>query len=319
MKLPGYSRRLFDKGNIPLLIAFLLLAAIPWLKPVTMDRSSYVFQIGFDISQSMNVADQTLDNRAVSRLDFAKATASSLLRQLPCGSKVGWSVFTGRRTLTLLTPLEVCEHYAGLMATLAGINGTMRWSNGSSIGKGIHQIMRTAAEYRETFSEQTAVLFLTDGQEAPPLEQGQRGVPNTDQFDVEGLLIGVGGNIPVPIPKTDALGNTVGIWTATDVVQRLQPAFAKGGEELSRRDEERLLELARLTQLDYLGLDSVQALARRATSAEYAVNSQASTDIRWVPACIALLLLLWMFLPSKTDIASLIGQSLLNRVSIIKR
>jgi len=191
----------------------------------------------------------------------------------------------------------------------------MRWSNGSSIGKGIHQIMRTADEY----TEPTAVLLMTDGQEAPPLEQGQRGVPNTDKFDVKGLLVGVGGSTPVPIPKTDALGNTVGVWSATDVVQRLQPAFAIGGEELSRRDEERLLALARLTQLDYVGLDSPQALAQRAISAKYAVNNEALTDIRWVPAALALLLLLWQFLPSRTDIVSLIRLSPLNRGTIKDR
>ena len=280
-----------------------------------MDRPVYVFQIGFDISQSMNVADQMLDGRAVSRLEYAKAMAASLVQELPCGSRVGWSVFTGRRTLTLLTPLDVCDHYAGLAAALSGIDGTMRWSNGSSIGKGIHQIMRTADEY----TEPTAVLFMTDGQEAPPLEQGQRGVPNTEKFDVKGLLVGVGGSTPVPIPKTDALGNTVGVWSASEVVQRLQPAFATGGEELSRRDEERLLALARLTQLDYLGLDSARALARRATSDEYAVSSQTLTDIRWIPASLALLLLIWTFLPSRTDIASLIRLSPLNRGTINDR
>ena len=314
-RLSGYARRLLHQSNIPLLIAFLLLLTALWLKPVTMVRPVYIFQIGFDISQSMNVADQSLEGQALSRLDYSKAMARSLLSQLPCGSRVGWSVFTGRRTLTLLTPLDVCDHYAGLVAALSEINGTMRWSNGSSIGKGIHQIMRTAAEY----ADPTAVLLMTDGQEAPPLEQGQRGVPNTDQFDVKGLLVGIGGSAPVPIPKTDALGNTVGVWTADEVVQRSQPAFATGGEELSRRDEERLLELARLTQLDYLGLDSAQALVRQATSAEYAVNSQADTDFRWVPASIALLLLLWTFLPSRRDIASLIRQSPLNRGSINNR
>ena len=302
MKLRSYIRRLLNLRNVPLLIAFVLLLATLWMRPVTMNRPVYIFQIGFDISQSMNVPDEILDGRTVSRLDYAKAMAASLLQQLPCGSRVGWSVFTGRRTLTLLTPLDVCDHYSGLVATLEGINGTMRWSNGSSIGKGIHQIMRNADEY----TEPTAVLLMTDGQEAPPLEQGQQGVPKTDQFDVKGLLVGVGGSTPVPIPKTDALGNTVGVWSANEVVQRLQPAFAAGGEELSRRDEERLLALARLTQLDYVGLDSAQTLADRATSTEYAVNSSALTDIRWVPASLALLLLLWTFLPSRTDIAPLI-------------
>lgn len=299
-----YAKRLLNRGNVPFLLAVLLLLATPWLKPVTLERPIYSFQVGFDISQSMNVADVTLDGQTLTRLDYAKAMGEALLRELPCGSRVGWSVFTGRRTLTLLTPLDVCEHYAGLVATLSRVDGTMRWSNGSSIGKGIHQIMRTADEYADA----TAVLLMTDGQEAPPLEQGQRGVPNTDQFDVKGLLVGVGGDTPVPIPKTDALGNPTGFWSANDVVQRLQPAFASGGEELSRRDDDRLQDLARLTQLGYARLDSAQSLFQQATRAEYSSHSQALTDVRWIPATMALLLLLWQFRPGLDDIIAPISQ-----------
>lgn len=288
-----YVRRMFSTPNLSLLLATLLLLITPFVKPISINRSVYSFQIGFDISQSMNVQDMELDGTAATRLKFAKDVASQFLQSLPCGSAVGWSVFTGRRTLTLLTPLEVCAHYSGLLSSLDEISGNMRWSNGSSIGKGVHQIMRAANE----FDEPTAIIFITDGQEAPPLEQGQRGVPNTDKFDVNGLLVGVGGDTPKPIPKTDTKGNNIGVWSASDVVQRVPSAFSGVGEEFSKRDTERLQALARLTKLRYITLDSLNALSRGANDKQFAKNRPTLTDLRWLPASLALLLLVLRFGP----------------------
>ncbi|MFK7996852.1 MAG: vWA domain-containing protein [Granulosicoccus sp.] len=299
MTLSSIVRRLFSLPNLPFLLALLLLLSTALLKPITLQQPVYSYQIGFDISQSMNVSDVTLDGQSVTRLAYAKSMAKSLLQQLPCGSSVGWSVFTGRRTLTLITPLEVCEHYSGLMASLAEVDGTMRWSNGSSIGKGIHQIMRAA----DDFDEPTSIILMTDGQEAPPLEQGQRGLPKTEHFEVNGLLVGVGGETPVPIPKTDLRGQPIGFWSAEDVVQRVPAGFSAFGEEFSKRDDERLLSLARLTQLEYVTLDSARNLTKSALQTDYAQHRPTLTDVRWIPASVALLLLLWKFIPKYSDLA----------------
>lgn len=290
--LARYCRRLLNVSNIPLLLATLLILAAPFVKPMNLQRPAYTFQIGFDISQSMNVQDMTLEGDTLTRLSYAKIRAAQLLQALPCGSRIGWSVFTGRRTLTLLTPLEVCDHYSGLLASLDEIDGSMRWSNGSSIGKGIHQIMRAADE----FADKTAIIFITDGQEAPPLEQGQRGVPNTDKLDVSGLLVGVGGEVAMPIPKTDAAGKPAGFWSASDVVQRATD-FSGIGEEFSRRDDERLIALSRFTNLQYTSLDANETLLDHAIDKRYAQSRETLTDIRWVPAALALLLLVSRFLP----------------------
>ena len=298
MRITTNFKRLFSTPNLPFLIAFLLLLSTAVIKPIDLRRSVYSFQIGFDISQSMNVEDMSLDGEAVTRLVYAKAMAAALLQQLPCGSSVGWSVFTGRRTLTLITPLEVCEHYSGLVSSLAEVDGSMRWSNGSSIGKGIHQIMRAAND----FEQASSIIFMTDGQEAPPLEQGQRGVPNTDNFKINGLLVGVGGDTPMPIPKSDASGETTGFWRAEDVVQRVPANATSVGEEFSRRDDERLSSLARLTRLAYVALDSTQTLPDQAMRADYAEQRLALTDLRWIPASAALLLLILKFLPGLQDL-----------------
>ena len=289
----------------------MLLLSTTLIKPINLQRPVYSFQIGFDISQSMNVTDVLLDGESVTRLAYAKSMATTLLQQLPCGSSVGWSVFTGRRTLTLITPLEVCSHYSGLMASLAEVDGSMRWSNGSSIGKGIHQIMRAADE----FAEPASIIFMTDGQEAPPLEHGQRGVPNTDKFLIEGLLVGVGGETPMPIPKSNANGETEGYWRAEDVVQRANTNLTSVGEEFSRRDDERLTSLARYTGLAYITLDSSQSLVDQTMHASHAQYRHTLTDIRWIPATAALLLLIFRFLPHPRDIKARIkfGGTLMSR------
>ena len=301
MSLLANVKRLFSTPNLPFLFAFILLLGTAFIKPFELQRPVYSFQIGFDISQSMNVEDVSLRGEPVTRLTYAKAMAESLLKQLPCGSSVGWSVFTGRRTLTLITPLEVCEHYSGLIASLAEVDGSMRWSNGSSIGKGIHQIMRAANDFEHAAS----IIFMTDGQEAPPLEQGQRGVPSTDNFKVNGMLLGVGGNTPMPIPKSDASGEATGFWRAEDVVQRASGNSSSVGEEFSRRDDERLTSLARFTQLEYVALDSTQTLLDQAMRADYAEQRLTLTDLRWIPASVALLLLILKFLPGLQDLLAL--------------
>ena len=288
-----YFKRLLHHTNVAVVFACLLLITTAFLKPLVLSQPVYSFQIGFDISQSMNVADIEDNGRLITRLDYAKQTAASMLRELPCGSSIGWSVFTGRRTLTLIKPLEVCEHYAGLSAALEQITGTMRWNNGSSIGKGVHQLMKAAYD----FDDHPNIVLMTDGQEAPPLEPGQRGVPNTDKFEISGLLVGVGGRTPMPIPKSNADGVQIGFWTAQEVVQRPGAMPVGGGEELSRRDDERLQTLARLTQLDYVSLDSPAALVTTAMKSDFALHRDTPTDMRWALALLALALLIWRFFP----------------------
>lgn len=291
-------RRLISRSNAVLLFALLLLTIAVTMRPLTLPTQVYRLQVAFDISQSMDVRDIAHTQKVESRLEYAKRAARDLLLELPCGSKIGWSAFTGRRTLTLLTPLDVCEHYAGLLSSLDEISGEMRWSNGSIIGKGLYQIMRATHETDNT----TMVVFITDGHEAPPLEIGQRGMPNTAKFDVNGLIVGVGGDTPMPIPKTDPDGTSIGFWQASEVVQRVDLPAGSSHEELSRRHDEHLQKLARLANLDYIPLRSTQALLDATVESGYSQSQQSIRDVRWIPAMFALILLCWRFRPSWVDL-----------------
>src|SRR5207253_3227068 len=87
------------------------------------------------------------------------------LARLPCGARLGWAVFTEYRTYVLLLPVEVCANYAELAATLDRIDGTMAWAGGSQISKGLMSALRISAR----IPEHPAIVFFTDGHEAPPL------------------------------------------------------------------------------------------------------------------------------------------------------
>jgi mxaL protein len=282
-------------NNSLILLALLALIICVLLQPITLSRPAYRFQVTFDISQSMNVEDLVIDGAVASRLTLAKRAARDLIQSLPCGSFIGWSIFTERRVATLTLPLEVCQHYAGLLTALEFIDGTMRWAEASGIGKGLHQSIRAADE----IGDSTRLLFMTDGHEAPPLRSGDRGMPRTDKYAVSGLIIGLGDTVPVRIPKTDSDGQFIGYWQANEVVQRSSDTLGPSHEELSRRQDEHLRTLGRLSELNYLALESPEQLLDAALNKTFSHERVMPIDLRWIPASIALLLLLWRFVPTR--------------------
>lgn len=281
--------------NRLLLLSLVLIAVAVFAKPIRVRQPVYSFQLAIDITQSMDVQDVTYRDQPVSRLELAKRSSEHLLHNLPCGSKLGWSVFTGRRTLILTTPLEVCEHHNGLLAVLQEINGSMRWSNGSQLGKGIYQLMRAAHDMDNDID----IIFISDGHEAPPMEQGQRGIQKTDQFKASGILLGVGGVTPTPIPKTLQDGRVSGVWGAAEVVQR--PGTASG-EEFSRRHDAHLSMLANLAGLKYEVLTTDSVLTRTIATGQLSQSHQSDYDFRWIAALSALLILCLRFMPSMGDL-----------------
>src|SRR5262245_55001963 len=158
-----------DVDSLLIVLAAVLLLASALLPPLSLPRSTYDYIVVFDISQSMGVDDYELDGAPVSRLDFARAAARKALHDLPCGSRVGWAVFAEYRTLLLHSPVEVCDNYNDLLASLDNIDGRMRWGNASEITKGVFWSMRVAKQAGGA----PTLLFLTDGQEAPPIDPSQ--------------------------------------------------------------------------------------------------------------------------------------------------
>jgi mxaL protein len=207
--------RLRDPALWALGLAALALAACFLPFGVGWQRSRFEHVIVLDVTQSMNVQDQVLDGRAVSRLAYAKHALHQALQELPCGSRVGWAIFTEYRSYLLFTPVEVCANRAELRSTLAAIDGRMAWSGNSEIAKGLHSGITICKALAGTPS----LVFVTDGHEAPPLEERHRPHFDDKPGEVAGLIVGVGELKPVPIPKIDPLGRLIGFWAADEVAQ----------------------------------------------------------------------------------------------------
>ncbi len=281
-------------------IALLFLLAAVFMPRIDTPRTTYDYIVVFDITQSMNVADYEIAGSPVSRLTFARESMRRALRDLPCGSRIGWGVFAEYRTLLLLAPIEVCENYNDLLASLDRIDGRMRWGNASEISKGVFWALRGARDV----GGRPGVLFLTDGQEAPPVEG--EGLPLFDDVkrgDIGGWLIGVGGYTPRPIPRTDADDRPVGYWHADEVVQR-HDATGETHEHLSEVREPYLRKLAQQVGLDYLHLEGVPSIRKAMMDARFARRRRAPTDFGWVAGILALLSLVFGFtraLPSRVS------------------
>jgi mxaL protein len=275
--------------------AALLLVAALGLPPVTLQRPSYAYLVAFDITQSMDVQDARADGRPASRLDAARAAMRAALPRLPCGSRIGWAAFADYRTLVLLKPVEVCGHYDELLAALDRIDGRMRWANASNVGKGITWAVRGARDA----AAGTNVVMFTDGQEAPPLREGET-PPMADlrPGEVRGWIVGVGGDRAEPIPRSGPDGERLGTWRADEVVQRPGLPAGASQEHLSSLQEEHLRQLARRLGLDYLRLgDEPGPLLRALTEPQLARDAPRRTELGAVPAALALLLLAWRYAP----------------------
>lgn len=282
------------RGAGALVAATLLLVLALVLPAVTLPLERSETIVVFDITQSMDVEDMQLGGDPATRLAFARESARRALRELPCGSRVGWAAFTEYRTLLLLAPIEVCANYNDLQATLAEIDGRMRWGNASEVAKGVFWAVRAARD----LGKQTALVFLTDGQEAPP----PGALPRFDDVQagqVRGWLVGVGGSVPLPIPRTDAQGERTGYWRAADVVQReAADGQPRSHEHLSELREPHLRMLAGRTGLAYATLRDPQALAGLMRDPRLAQPVPVAVDLSSVPAALALLLLVLHFRPA---------------------
>jgi mxaL protein len=284
------------------LVAAAALTALAMLAPrPVLPRRVFDGIVVLDITQSMNTLDELLDGRPASRLAFAKAMLKGALVRLPCGSRVGWGVFTEYRSYVLLLPVEVCANYAELSATLDRIDNTMAWAGGSEISKGLMSALRIAAR----IPEHPAVVFFTDGHEAPPLRSDFVPAVPDDATNPHGIIVGVGGDALHPIPKFDPTGHPIGVWGPEDVLQsapqpgwveptqpaEAQSAKAGGTEHLSSLKQAHLQELAVLAGLRYVRLEPTANLAELLQDERASQRRAVPVDVRTPLEAAALLLL----------------------------
>lgn len=271
----------------------------------SLSQASYRYIYVFDISQSMNVMDVYNKQVSVSRLNFVKQAAIDSLSKLPCGTELGFALFTGHRALLLTTPIEVCKNQLDLSNTIKLIDWTATWEARSEIAKGLYKSIRLM----KRLGNHTAVIFFTDGQEAPPVNPDLLPVFSGKKGAIKGIVVGVGGDKLTPIPKLDRTGKQVGFWKSDEVVhidvysqeknRREGVKLPLGTEHLSSLRESYLKDLADKTGLKYFRLANTDLLLEQLKTKSLGYSKVVQADIRWLFALLALFLftLLYLILP----------------------
>lgn len=270
------ARNLRDRRFQALAAALSLACLAILVPPLPLTRPGVSVLAVIDITGSMNVRDYTHAGRPASRLDTAKAALRRLIPELPCGSRLALALFTERRPFLLFTPVEVCADFAPLDGAIAGLDWRMAWEGDSRIAAGLHRAVAMAGEL------DADLLFVSDGQETPPLPA--TGLPAFEGKPgaVRGLILGAGGYALAPIPKYNDRGREIGFYAEADVQQenRFGPppadaesregynprnapfgaAAARGEEHLSSVREGHLKALAAQTGLAYAHLEGPDGL-----------------------------------------------------------
>ena len=280
-----------------------LLACLPL--GLETDGTVFRYLVVVDITRSMNVTDYRLANRMISRLDFIRHELREAVSRLPCGSHLGLGVFTERNSTLLFEPIEVCRGYYDITQAIEKLDWRMAWAADSRIAAGLMDAFNTLAAY------QADLVFLTDGQEAPPVNPRYQTRFETVRGRLGGLLVGVGGNTPMPIPKFDEAGHSLGFVAEDEVPQRSSFGLSEmapediegyharnapfgnaplsGTEHLSALREDYLRALAAEAGLAYQRLDA-GSLASSLLQPGFAKPSSVRVDLRWIPATLALTL-----------------------------
>lgn len=287
--------------------AALVLAGIAALQPeVRAERPTYDV-IGFvDITGSMNARDYRENGAPQSRIDAVKRRLPEAIGRLPCGSRFGLGVFSERRVFLLFEPMDVCGDFAAIEGAIRGLDWRMAWEGDSRVGDGIQKAIDMAKPIGAD------VMFLTDGQEAPPMRADFGQSFEVEKGKVKGLLVGVGGTDLVQIPKYDDFGRESGFFEMSDVPQasRLGPPpeggenlsgynarnnpfgdMPEGEEHLTSVKEEHLRQIGSETGLGYVRFDRPEALAEAIEANARPRPIEVPVDLSPIPAAGALLAL----------------------------
>jgi mxaL protein len=279
-----------------------LLAATFANPELTLTRPTWRYVFVFDITQSMNVAD--MPAAQTRRLDYAKQAASTALAALPCGTELGLALFAGHRAFLLVTPVETCANYHELVQMIDAIEWRMAWEARSEVAKGLFK----SVELLATLGRDTRLVFFSDGQEAPPINPDVPPRFDGEPGAVAGLVVGVGGDAPVPIPRFDDDDLPLGVWHAHEVLhtdtftadQRKQAGERPlvGTEHLASLRESYLQSLATTTGLRYHRLQGGDDLLQALEQPALGIPRPVTTDVRWLVALAALFAFLASHLPA---------------------
>ena len=209
----SYQKRILLTAIIMVTALILVMAAL-WFPLVKRDVKIMDAIFVLDITDSMNVKDAEIDGEKVSRLAWAKEFTRRTLLEMPCGVHAGLAIFSEARSLILMNPVEVCSSYHDLTQMLEQVDPYMAWARSSEVSKAVYTAIRQAKQ----IEPKPTIVMLTDGHESPPINPTLfpkfAGTPG----EVHGILVGVGGDELLPIPKTNDKGVIEGVWGVNEVM-----------------------------------------------------------------------------------------------------
>lgn len=298
-------RHAWQSGALWFLLAALVIVPV-WFEPRTQLESvvqDTLFVI--DISESMNVRDVDYPNPQSDRLGLAKLAVRESMASLPCGSKVSVGLFAGDETIVLFEPLEVCRHFPAIEQVVTRLDSRMRWIGDSwiirAIGSGI----------KEAEKRKLNLVFISDADEMPYHSAPRLNDLIEIKGKVKGVLLGVGGEAPQPVPRLDGHQQIVSYWTPEEAVlegnhpnllafvKALQPgekapegALDEVTEHLSAFNKALLQSAAQAAALDFAYIAKPQDAVKALKNTNLQKQAMAERDARWVFGLFAAVLIL---------------------------
>lgn len=300
----SYPRRILLTAVV-MSLALLLIVIALWLPPVPRDVKIMDSLFVLDITDSMNVEDARLDGKTLRRLAWAKEFTRKTLLEMPCGAHAGLAIFSEARSLILMNPVEVCANYHDLTQMLAQINPPMAWARSSEVSKATYTAIRQAKD----IEPKPSIVFMTDGHESPPVHESLfpkfQGTPG----EVQGVIVGIGGNDSLPIPKTNEQGEIEGFWDVNEVMHVDVYASTRGDmaeanaqkprtEHLSSQKKSHLETLANRVGFEFVSSPTdPKKLVNRIRDASETRELTIDYDLYAWLSGFALILVLLVFLP----------------------
>ncbi len=305
-KMFNYFRH---RRDITLLTAAFILLIVALFKPtVPIKRDIYSYLLVADISQSMNVVDESINGKPVTRMQYQQHLMHRVIGEMPCGTQVGIGLFAGVSVAALYTPIEVCENFAAIEDTIDHLDWRTGWSGNSRV----RESMTTLAKLIRSFPEVAQVVYFTDGEETPALHAFNTRDLTGFQGGKDWLFVGIGSEKGTAIPKLDENNQVIGFWSNESFA--MQPGIAQISESnigtrndsvasgtsdryLSKLDEKYLQSMTKEINAQYVNGDSLQAVLSAMKKQPPARRDKAKFELKWLLAGAAGLLFLTAYLP----------------------
>jgi mxaL protein len=305
-KLMHYFRHRRDITLLTLSLLCLIAAIFKPTFPVKRDIYSYLLVA--DISQSMNVIDETINGKPVTRMQYQQHLMHRIVSEMPCGTQVGVSLFAGVSVAALYTPIEVCENFHAIEDSIDHLDWRMAWSGNTRI----RESMFTLARLIRSFPAPAQVVYFTDGEEAPKLHAFNTKDLTGFQGGNNWLFVGIGSDKGTAIPKLDENNQVIGYWSSESFA--MQPGIAQISEAnigirddnvapsesdrfLSKLDEKYIESVAKEVGGNYINGDSLQSVLAAMNKQPPARRDNADYPLRWILAGLSGILFLMAYIP----------------------